>query len=155
MSRQSLLMIFGLNQFATMKNIDGVSHEESLVSPPGGGNCINWVLGHITASRNASLAIVRQPAIWTEAQCAPYLRGSDGLKNCAAALPFAEVVAAFTRSQERLLAGLKDLSDADLNAALAHPEIPKNLGGLQFHETYHVGQLAILRRALGKPGAIA
>jgi hypothetical protein len=54
----------------------------------------------------------------------------------------------FNRSQGLLLEGLsaKDFKDDE--------EKTKNLIGLAFHEAYHAGQIAMLRRFLGKPGKV-
>jgi hypothetical protein len=28
-------------------NVEGISHEESLIQPQPAGNCLNWVIGHL------------------------------------------------------------------------------------------------------------
>ena len=47
--------------------------------PKPGGNCFNWVLGHVVAHRNAVLAALRRPPISTAEEAAPYARGSRPL----------------------------------------------------------------------------
>ena len=29
------------------RNLEGLTHEESLVQPQPGGNCLNWIVGHL------------------------------------------------------------------------------------------------------------
>lgn len=47
--------IFKFNGFVVNKNLEGISHEESLKSSDRGGNCINWVIGHIVVTRDVLL----------------------------------------------------------------------------------------------------
>ncbi len=152
--RETLTMLYGINHYAITANIAGVTNGESLVSPATGGNNMNWVLGHIIASRNGVLHALGQKPVWTKEEAAPYVRGSDGLRDASKARPFDQLVAEFNRSQELVMAGLKSISDADLAASVANQDIPKNVATLQFHEAYHAGQLGLLRRVVGKAGAI-
>jgi hypothetical protein len=48
---ETLAEYYGLTYRVIKRQLDGVSHEESLVQPPFRGNCLNWVLGHIVCSR--------------------------------------------------------------------------------------------------------
>ena len=43
---------FALNHHVAHANLSGISHEESLVHPNPAGNCLNWVFGHVVATRN-------------------------------------------------------------------------------------------------------
>ena len=72
------------------------------------------------------------------------------------------IVADFEASQTVLLATLEGLSTEDLLAPLPAEKNPfrvdcmaEQLAVFSFHESYHVGQLGLLRRLLGKKGAIA
>jgi uncharacterized damage-inducible protein DinB len=67
----------------------------------------------------------------------------------------------FAATQDPLHAGLADLTDAAVAApapfGLAGRKdetVGSLLVGLAFHEAYHAGQVGMLRRLLGKPGAI-
>jgi len=42
------------------KNVGDVSHEESLAVSEQGGSCLNWVVGHMTRTRNLALASFNQ-----------------------------------------------------------------------------------------------
>jgi hypothetical protein len=60
-------------------------------------------------------------------------------------------------TQERLRRGLENLPPEELD--LHHEEGAKRPRGAQlhfmhFHEAYHAGQLGLLRRIVGRPGAI-
>jgi uncharacterized damage-inducible protein DinB len=151
--RDALLMNFRNNHWVLSKHAEGLSHEESVVRAGGGGNSFNWVLGHIVTSRNDIFALLGEPPVWSEADAARYVRGSHEL-DPAAARQLAAILADLDRSQERLLARLEPLAEAELAAARGDSTLGKQLAFLQFHETYHVGQTGLLRRLAGKEGVI-
>lgn len=144
---------------AFQANTRELTHEESLVQPPSGGNCLNWVAGHIVATRNSLLKLLGKEPIWDEERAARYRRGSEAI-TCAGedVVPFEQILADYSASHETIVAGLEEISDDEL--AVIVPwfggEAPKSvaLAGLVFHETYHVGQTGLLRRVAGKEGAI-
>ena len=160
---QSLLVQLGFQKFALHANIDGLTHEESLRSPQPGGNCLNWVLGHIVFGRNAWLsAVLGEAPLFDPATIARYRRGSSPLTDGSLALPFEELVAAYDRAQEPLLAAMARLTPERLaeKAPFSPGNDPNETVGslvakLCFHEGYHIGQTAILRRLLGHTGGIA
>ena len=45
------------------KNVGDVSHDESLAEPEQGGSCLNWVVGHMTRTRNMALASMGQKSL--------------------------------------------------------------------------------------------
>jgi uncharacterized damage-inducible protein DinB len=155
MSVESLQMLYGMNQTALDLNVKGLSHEESLIQPPQGGNCLNWVAGHIVATRNSVLSLIGEKPIWTPEEAELYKRGSAPIKDGSRAKKFEQIVADFTRSQERVRAGLGRLTEQDLVKKEGDQTLAQRLHFLQFHEAYHVGQLGLLRRMAGKKGAIA
>ncbi|MDX2006127.1 MAG: DinB family protein [Meiothermus sp.] len=58
------------------------------------------------------------------------------------------------RSQEALMGLLTGLSADDLERQTPFGPLGSVLAFLATHEAYHVGQLAMLRRALGMPGVL-
>ena len=145
--------------WAALRNLDGVTHEESVVRPDSGANDGNWVVGHIIAVRNRLLPALGEEALWDEARSASYVMPSTD--DTTGRVPFEELRAAFVTSHERLTAGIARLDDAAL--AQKAPFSPGNnpeetlqslLARIVVHESYHVGQIGILRRAMGKDGAI-
>jgi uncharacterized damage-inducible protein DinB len=151
----------GLNRFTVQVNLQGLTHDDSLVQPTPGGNCLNWVLGHVVASRNAALGLLRKEAVWDEKWTQRYGRGAAPVTDARDAAPFDEIVAAFHEAQDRLTEGLNDITEERL--AESAPFSPTNnpnetvgslLAAIVFHEAYHLGQIGVLRRLIGKPGAV-
>jgi len=174
MNPESLAMLYTYNHYVLTKNTDGLSHEDSLHQPHPGGNCLNWVLGHVVANRNEIMRLVGEPPVWQEEEAAPYVRGSQPLTDPSRAHPLPELLADLNRSQERLLMRLSQMSAADLAAAAGEKGVGEKAGGdkaaadkavgnktvgnqlafFQFHEAYHAGQVGLLRRLAGKEGAL-
>jgi hypothetical protein len=128
----------------------GLTHAESLWQPPSGGNCLNWIVGHLTATRTNILALIQAPeTVWGFKEAKPYVYGSAPITE-ATALPFAAIINAFERTQGRLVEYLPQLP-SDL---LAYPAEDRTIGGLlalyQSHEAYHAGQIESLLTSMGK-----
>ena len=84
----ALKMLFGINYDVLKKNLEGVTHDESLLQPPGGANCLNWVLGHVVATRDVALELLHQQPIWSKEDAALYRRGSAPIRDASKARPF-------------------------------------------------------------------
>jgi hypothetical protein len=141
---------FGLNHRVIHLQIDGLTHQDSLLQPPFRGNCLNWVLGHIVASRNTALTLLGQEPVWVEQDTAPYVTDSDPVTGIENAHPFEDIVAALDESQVRLQATLSRASPETMAAAHGDSTVGEQLAGLYWHEAYHTGQTEYLRQLAGK-----
>ncbi len=152
---RALAKLFEVSYGALFRNLDGITPEESLVYPKPAGNCVNWVLGHIVASRNRVLPLIDVPAIWSLEASFLYSGIEEAEWSVEKAAPFRDIQADLARTQQDLLSGLEDLRNDKLATVLSENRtIGDALGFLLFHESYHGGQIALLRRLLGKEGAI-
>jgi hypothetical protein len=77
-------------------------------------------------------------------------------------VPLQELLAAFDKASERVDAGLAGLATKKLDepAPYSPTNDPKEtvrslLASISFHQAYHAGPTGLLRRVVGKPGAIA
>ena len=156
----TLIHQFGASFGIALRNLAGIDHGTSLHRPQPGGNCLNWVLGHVLSSRGALIETLGGEAPMSAASSKPYLRGCEPLRD-EDALEFAHLLELFEASQEELIRLL-----AELPAERLDEKAPFSPGGREdetigsllslfaFHETYHVGQTGILRRLAGLEGAI-
>lgn len=161
MSTDAYVTQLGFTHFALHRNLEGLSHEESLRTPSPAVNCLNWVVGHLVATRSQWLQLLGREPLLDEAAAAVYRRGSEALKEGANAQPLDSLVAAFDRAQAPLRDAVAAMTDEQLDAPAPFSpgknpnETWRSLtAGFLFHEAYHVGQTGILRRLLGRPGAI-
>lgn len=150
---------FRMTSFIANANLEGITHEESIIRPAGGGNCINWVFGHVIATRCDVMPALDVTPPWSDAQTALYRRGMALAAN-PEYLPLDELRRGFDASQEALLAGIAKTSEERFaaDAPFSPGGMRETLGSLlmkiAIHEGYHLGQTGILRRMLGRQGAI-
>ncbi len=162
MTGSEIAQMYEFSYGAIKRNLDDVSDQDSLVQPPGAGNCLNWVLGHIVVARNMVLSLAGVAPMVGDEVAAHYRRGSDALKPGDKVPGLATLRGILSDSQHRLLPALAALSDD----ALAQPvpeqlrrppltgSVAEALIRLHYHEGYHNGQMGLLRRLAGKEGAI-
>jgi len=155
MTSALIAKLFELGHEAAHKNLAGVTHEESLFWPSPAGNSINWVLGHIVATRNVMMQSLGSAAIWTPEEAAPYERGAKPSRDGTGGRRLEEIIAAVDQSQNAVMERIRALSPDDLGRHSPTGTVGELLTILGFHEAYHVGQLGIQRRLIGKDGAIA
>lgn len=147
-----LVEMYSLTYRVIKRRMEGLTQEESLLQPPiQGANCINWLMGHVMATRSNLLAKLGLPSVWSYEQARRYIPGShsvdaEGLD----ALPIEEIVAAYDISQELLVETLKTLSVDDLLVPDGEEDPPglPTIGGYlafyHFHESYHLAQIDMI-----------
>jgi uncharacterized damage-inducible protein DinB len=161
MHPKTLTYQFGLCTYALDRNLGQLSEEETLISPWNGGNCINWVLGHITSIRNQALRLFGQKPLFPYEDFRAYEGEEDVPFRSENALPFDELKRRFKALQEPWVKGLNEISEEAMSkpAPLSPTNNPNEtvgslLAALAFHEAYHVGQTGMLRRVVGREGVI-
>jgi len=133
MDSAALLTVYRFTYFTLERNLEGLTDDEALVAPAPGGNCVNWLVGHILLYRD----VVHRPM-------------PEGVPTLAV------LGAARERSQAQVLERLEQVGAERLaERASETMTVTERLGFLGFHEAYHVGQVGLSRRLLGKAGAIA
>jgi uncharacterized damage-inducible protein DinB len=130
----------------SVRGLDG----EQLRQRVGRANSILWTLGHITVGRLRLLTMLGDRGVipWTKVVG----RGADEVTH---ALPDpTEVFARWDDAARRLAERLPQLSEEELLAP-ARYTLPGSDGTMlgtinyfAFHEAYHIGQLAVIRKAL-------
>lgn len=121
-----------------------------------GGNSALWVLAHIATSKQGllrALGVMRDRHPWE----AGVVRGGSP----DAELPDSDVILACWQEANRVLTSHLDVMTDDQGGKPGPRTMPDGgttLGAmarfLHFHEAYHLGQIGLLRRLCGKPGAI-
>lgn len=129
--------------------VGDVSHEASLSIPSFRATSLNWVLGHIVWRRNSVLAALGQAVLWNDALTALYNRESQPEMNAERRRDFEQLIADLDLSQAIISEALVGLEDAQLDQVVENDMGEKtliaHLEGFHWHETYHIGQLSILR----------
>ena len=116
-----------------------MSSDDSLVQPPFEANCLNWILDHILEAE----------PIWGEAELARCRTGSPPITRVEQALTLERLLNDFKESQRRILAALGSVSAEELavvvDTRLGKRPVGQHIDGLHWHETYHTGQLELLK----------
>lgn len=155
MTGKSLARLFEISLYATRVNAEGISDADALIQPQPDGNCMNWVVGHIVASREGMLRLLGEKPVLTPEVAERYKRGSAPIVGEGDGLPLSALLAALATSQERLLRGIENASEEKWGEPIPDYHTLKGAAHfLHFHEAYHAGQVALLRRLAGKKGAI-
>jgi hypothetical protein len=162
MTGNELAKMYEFSYGAIQRNLDNVSNEDSLVQPPGAGNCLNWVLGHIVVARNMVLSLAGGAPVVADEVAAHYRRGSHPVQPGDKVPDLATLRGLLSDTQARLVPALAALSDEALALPVPEPirrppltgSIADALIRLHYHEGYHNGQMGLLRRLAGKEGAI-
>ena len=151
LSRQ-LVRELKLNYGVIQAQLEGLTHEDTLLQLPFRGNCANWVLGHIVNSRGGMLKLLEVEPLWDESDYVPYKRESEPITGSEQALPLSKLLEDLVNAQEHLVARLKRISQ---DAFAVTPEgddstVGAQISFLSWHETYHTGQFEYLRQLAGK-----
>jgi hypothetical protein len=158
MDPKVLAFQFGIGAFVIQRNLDGVSHGDSLRTPDPGGNSLNWIVGHIVRTRNNALALLGSKPLYEDSEFAQY---GPGTFDPARALPLDELKRRFEALGPPLTAALDQVTAEQLSAAApfsptgnASETLGTLLASTAFHEAYHLGQTGLARRLIGLQGAI-
>lgn len=148
-----IAMIFTTNDDLALRALDGLTHKQLWEAPTERNNAMLWIAGHLVQTRALLLGLLGEPfdTGWGE-------RFSRGAKiGDANGYPSRdEIEKAMRDVSQRLQAKLAALDDA----ALAQPPsmdlpgaktIADQVALFAFHDTYHVGQMGYIRKALGYP----
>ena len=152
---ESLAYYFSLTHNVIHMQLAGLTHADSLLQLPFRGNCLNWVLGHIIENRSTALTRLGRERVWSEEDEARYCRGSEAIVEEGQALSLEELLRVLDNSQESLVAALQGIGEAELDEVVdSKRTLGELLAFLHWHETYHVGQLEILRQLAGKDDVV-
>ena len=153
MTSAALAKCFAYTAEIIRNQVSEISQREALIQPFADSHSVNWLLGHIVSSRSFPLQLLRQAPVWDEETRAPYRDGSEPIGGEAPdVLPIGNLMSLFECSQSRIVAGLSEISDFQLNESSGYAQntVLDSLLYFYFHETYHVGQLTIIAELLGK-----
>lgn len=132
--------------------LEGINREDLLRRPHDDSNPLIWIAGHAMTSRATLTKMIGELVEnqWSDI----FARGSK--VDSATTYPeISEIVLLWDRVTEKLMARLELLGDEELAKPTSFP-VPtgdKTKRGaivfLNYHETYHIGQMAYLRKWLG------
>ena len=149
----ALADILRLNTKLFRNCLEGLTDDQAGVRPSGTTNSAAFIAAHVADSRFYLLKALGDARASPLAAYLDKARGIDDVKQCP---PLAVSHAAWTEVSHAIRDRLEVLTAADLDASFAakFPGQHTVLGVLTFlvqHDSYHVGQLALLRKYAGLP----
>lgn len=161
MTGNDLIRLYEFSYLSMGRNLEGVTHEDSLIGGNPAGNCINWVLGHVVSTRSSIMKFVGVDQPHND-ELDRYRRGTEPIGSGETLIDFSILRRMLDDSQAQLLPALGEIPQARLDSPIPEewgfPSGQGNIGNalarLAAHESYHNGQIGLLRRILGKEGAI-
>ena len=162
---ETLIIQYRYTGFTFAATLKDLTEEQALNQPEPGDNCINWVAGHLVQTRGITLSLLGLELPFASNKYDRYKRSSEpvqnGQTNNNQTIPLQEILTDFSATRKPLQAGLQSLTQEHANTPA--PFSPFNnenetvgslLAGMFFHESYHVGQLGLLRRLAGAESII-
>lgn len=130
--------------------IDGITDEAACVSPSLPANSLNWVVGHIVVSRQRATRALGLDDFLPADTTARYATGSPPVTpESEDAVPLSTLRGYLLTAEEMLSSSLAQADEEKLATVIETRFGPRPVGqhldGLHWHETYHIGQLEILR----------
>lgn len=154
MDSKQLENVYKRNLIVIKRQIKGLTHEDSLIQPPFRGNCLNFVLGHVAASRQLVLKELGADPLMSEEHINRYTQDADPVTEKGDdIMTLDEIMEIMDHSQKVLSENLLKLTPEDLNKEIGDGERKTTLGRriefLSWHEAYHTGQTEYLRQLAG------
>jgi hypothetical protein len=157
LNAEKVVKYYERTQWLIKQQAKGLSHADSMLTLPSWDNCMNWVLGHLLHYRDNVLRLLGDQPTMSDEDMLIYKRESEPLTDGDKAIPLLTLLKALDESYDLVVAALQRASP-DALAAIFDEEngqtVADRIEFIQWHETYHVGQLEILRQLAGTNDAI-
>ena len=136
-----------------LRALEGVSEEQALMLPAEGANPLLWVAGHLVTTR---CLLARTVGLAQEIPWGGRFARGAALDLGEGRPALAEVRAKWEEISAALMARFEQLGEAELaGPAGSFPSLDRTVAGAlamaALHDSYHAGQLGLLRRCLGHP----
>jgi hypothetical protein len=131
---------------------EGVDEAASRLRVIPGGSHLAWLLAHLVATRDVMLRLADVDGVWDAETGARFGRGSDA--GAPEYPPLPELLALLEEQQGRLTVALEGFAALADDAEAPAAGTLERLEFLVWHETYHLGQALLYRRAAGLPSPI-
>lgn len=151
------VQLMGISRVLYDKATDGLDEKALHAQVGARNNSIHWIAGHLANVRGGLAAVTG--LAWRSEWDRFFARGTDGrIPNEAPTL--AEIRERFARVSDDLTKRFESLTDAELAAPfprklpMPDPSLRAAIAFLAYHESYHIGQMAYIRKWLGFPGLV-
>jgi hypothetical protein len=153
----SLVGTYQSNERMILRHAGPLTNEDSYLQPQFEAISFNWTLGHIVQYRVMALHLMGGSFVWEGGEASVYRRDPAGVSGPDDCLPLADllvdVVELGRLLEEALMGAGSDVLDEVVKTHLGDRSRYDYVSRLAWHETYHVGQLGLLRSLASPAGA--
>ncbi len=151
MLAQALIYQFTINERVCALNCTGISEDEALITLHGSSS-LNWIVGHILRCRSDLLReIDQQPFTGVDEYL--YYRPKHEVDDRSGEVVTLASLLDDLHSQHAEFCARVSVGIEDARQSASEDRV-KHISFRCFHESYHVGQLGLMRRIIGKEGMI-
>ncbi|MFN2304300.1 MAG: DinB family protein [Anaerolineales bacterium] len=132
-----------------------LTHADSLLQPQPGGNCLNWVMGHLVVNLAEILRVIGGQVPESLPDLNHYGHGSEPIKGEEeGVLPLLVLLETYNLLTTAVNDRLSEMNDDDFEEEIDFWQGKTRRGYVAFfyffHNSYHVGQLEQFRNLAGK-----
>ncbi len=151
---QPLLHTYATNQSLMRRCVEGLGREDLVRIAAPGVNPMIWLAGHLTYCRCYVGSVL---GLKESMSCGPELFGKGAKPLETRDWPaIEEILQEWDRISAVLMAAIQNLPASQFEAPapiklppICLPTVRGGITGLSFHESYHIGQMAQIRKMLG------
>ena len=150
--KKLILKPYETNNYIVAAQCKGLTHEDSLTQLPFRGNCLNWVVGHMIASRDSVLKRVGAEPLWSDEVGARYQYNSEPIVSAddPGIIPLDQMLVDIQTGLERLNAAVEAMTEEQLLEADDKGQTTAEwISFMGWHGGYHSGQTEYLRQLAG------
>lgn len=149
---QSVLQDYEFHNRLIHRFVDGITHKESVLQLPFEHDCMNWILGYIVTNRSHVLETIGTTHEWQEDVQAVYHTKMPPVTPESQSIRFEILIKYLDDSVGLLEEVLENVSDDYLEELHTNFRGEKShyghITGFHWHESFHVGQLEILKACI-------
>ncbi|MDF1520086.1 MAG: DinB family protein [Brevefilum sp.] len=133
----------------------GLTTKDSLLQPQPGGNCLNWVMGHLVVNLVEILDVLDGELLADLPDLTRYRIGSEPIRGEeASVLALDNLVDLYEQLTNKIVDRLSQMNEDDFEEEIDFWQGKSRRGYVAFfyffHNTFHLGQLEYLRNLAGK-----
>jgi len=137
------------------KQTDGLTTKDSLLQPQPGGNCLNWVMGHLVVNLVETLEVLEVDLSEDLPDLTRYRIGSEPIRvEEVGVLALDNLVDLYEQLTNKIVDRLSQMNEAEFEEEIDFWQGKSRRGYVAFfyffHNTFHLGQLEYLRNLAGK-----
>lgn len=152
-SAEHVKAIFSRGMWVIEHQVEGITHEQSLLQPNFRANCMNWVLGHLLYERQIVLDLLGLDRVLPAELTERYERDSEPIiDQTEDVLPLETLLDYLSQTEALFAEAFANIPDEQWHSEIntRGTKMWERMEFLAWHEGYHVGQLELLRQLAGK-----